>query len=69
MGRPWSEALLLRVAAALEQQMFDDGLPHPLPPLLLNPVEGPAGTHPYARQLTQQLWAKKYKSSSSSKAA
>jgi hypothetical protein len=61
IGKPWAESTLLRTAAALEQQMLEDGLPKPLPGLAINPVECAVGVHPKARELTQKLWAKRYK--------
>lgn len=61
MGRPWAEATLLQCAAALEQQMLEDGIPHPVPSLSINPIECAAGVHPKARELAQKLWAKRYK--------
>ncbi|WIA22970.1 hypothetical protein OEZ85_001331 [Tetradesmus obliquus] len=61
IGKPWAESSLLRTAAALEQQMLEDGLPKPLPGLAINPIECAVGVHPKARELTQKLWAARYK--------
>eukprot|EP00775_Hariotina_reticulata_P011509 gene11509-11652_t len=60
IGKPWCESLLLRVAAALEQQMFEDGIPRPVPGLLINPIQCEKGAHPKARELSRQLWSKRY---------
>eukprot|EP00879_Flechtneria_rotunda_P002196 GHRR01002382.1.p1 GENE.GHRR01002382.1~~GHRR01002382.1.p1 ORF type:complete len:694 (+),score=228.48 GHRR01002382.1:133-2214(+) len=59
IGRPWAESTLLRAAAALEQQMFEDGMPRPVPSIVINPIQCEKGVHPMARALTQKLWAKK----------
>jgi hypothetical protein len=60
MGKPWCESLLLRVAAALEQQMLEDGIPRPMPGLMINPIECEVGAHPKASKMSKVLWAKRY---------
>jgi hypothetical protein len=59
MGRPFDEAGLLVVAAALEQHLLEDAQPRPLPNLVLNPIECAPGTHPKARALAEKMWASK----------
>lgn len=60
MGQPFAEGTLLRVAAALEQQQLEEGMPKPVPSLLINPIMCEKGGHPKAKEMTQKLWAKKY---------
>lgn len=60
MAAPFAEATLLRVAAALEQQMMEDGMPRPVPSRLVNPIQGEKGAHPLALEMTRKLWSKKY---------
>lgn len=67
MGRPFAEATLLRVAAALEQCMLEEAQPKPVPGLIINPIACEKGAHPKARAMTQKLWATKYGSSGGAK--
>lgn len=60
MAAPFAEATLLHTAAALEQQMFEDGMPKPVPSVMVNPIQGEKGAHPLALEATRKLWAKKY---------
>jgi hypothetical protein len=60
IGRPWAEASLLRTAAALEQQMLEDGLPAQIARTALNPIECAIGAHPVALRVTKETWAVRY---------
>lgn len=60
MAGPYAEATLLRTAAALEQQQLEDGMPKPVPSVMINPIQGDKGAHPLAEQMTRKLWSKKY---------
>lgn len=60
MAGPYAEATLLRTAAALEAQQLEDGMPRPVPSVMINPIQGEKGSHPLAEQMTRKLWATKY---------
>jgi hypothetical protein len=60
IGSPFSEATLLHTAAALERQQLEDGMPKPVPSVMVNPIQGEKGTHPLALEMTRKLWATKY---------
>jgi hypothetical protein len=64
MAPPYAEATLLRTAAALEQQQMEDGMPKPVPSVMVNPIQGEKGAHPLALQMTRKLWSTKYGKSS-----
>jgi hypothetical protein len=60
IGKPWAEATLLRTAAALEQQMLEDGYPAQIARTALNPIECAIGAHPVALRCTKETWAIRY---------
>jgi acetylornithine/succinyldiaminopimelate/putrescine aminotransferase len=60
MAPHFAEATLLRTAAALEQQQFEDGMPKPVCNVMVNPIQGEKGLHPLALEMTKKLWSKKY---------
>ncbi|WIA22972.1 hypothetical protein OEZ86_009895 [Tetradesmus obliquus] len=60
IGKPWAESSLLRTAAALEQQMLEDGYPAQVARTALNPIECAIGAHPIALRCTKETWATKY---------
>lgn len=60
IGKAWAEPTLLRTAAALEQQMLEDGYPRQVARTALNPCECAIGAHPIAAEVTRKTWAVKH---------